>query len=145
MAFNNTSPLSYASGEVVKYIGAQRGLSDDQGGPALTVVGFYNPSTGDLYDPGQSSNTSSASRVTANATSQQLIAANNNRKGLFITNEQTSNNTVLVKFGGVANSTSYSFVLYSGASYEMGAVKWTGNVHVLCTSSTANVQAFELT
>lgn len=144
MAFDNTSPLSYASGEVVKYINAQRGLSDPTGGPALTVTGFYNPSTGDLYDPSSSSNTANQVRISANTTNQQILGPNSARKGLIITNEQAGNNSILVRFGGVANSTAYSFPLYSGGVYETGVtVRWTGNVNVICLSGTCNVNISE--
>lgn len=140
MAFNNTAPLSYASGDVVKYVDAQRGLADSASGPQLTVIGQYNPLTGDIFDPSAATGNVATTRLTANTTDQQLVVSNTSRKGLMIVNEQSGNNTILIKFGGNANSTVYTFPLYSGGIYEMNPqMKWTGNVHVICAAGTCNV------
>lgn len=145
MAFSNTAPLSYAQGDVVKYVNAQRGVSDDVGGPALTVIGLFNPNNSDVFDPSIGANTATSTRITANTTSQQIAAANTNRKGMYLVNELGSNTTILVKFGSApANTTAYTFPIYPGGIYELGSIRFTGNVHIVTASGSSNVISTEL-
>jgi hypothetical protein len=143
MAFNNTAPLSYAQGEVVKYIDAQRGLSEEVGGPKVTIVGLLNPNSNDIFDISRTTNTTATARIAANTTSQQLFAANTARKGMVIINEDSSARC-LIRYGSAANDSNYTYRLEAGYTFEMGQPIWQGNVHVITTSSTANVQGTDL-
>lgn len=139
MSFNNTAPLSYAAGEVVKYIDAQRGVAETVGGPKLAIVGLYAPKTNDLYDPDRSSNTTIITTVAANTTAQQLLAANTSRQSFVITNENSSNAILYIAYANTANATYYTYSLYANATLEM-AFKYTGPIWGALSSNTGSVR-----
>jgi hypothetical protein len=126
MAFNNTSPLSYATGQVVKYINAMRGVSDDVGGPKLNVIGLYSPGSGDLYDPSPTSNTANVYSVATTSNSAIIVSANSSIRGAVIVNE--SANTLYIAYANSASPTAYSYAIPALAVWEAPPRVWTGNI-----------------
>jgi tricorn protease-like protein len=126
MAFNNTSPLSYAFGAIVKYIDAARGVSEDIGGPKLEVVGVYDKKTGDIAEFNQTSNTANVYSVAVTANSSLLIAANTSTRGATMVNE--SANTLFIAYAANANSSVYTYAIPSQATWEMPNRVWTGPI-----------------
>jgi hypothetical protein len=143
MAFTNSAPLSYAGGEVVKYVDAQRGVSEIAGGPKLTIVGLFDPNTNNVFDVSETASTANTNRLVANTTSQQMFPANASRKGMVLNNESGSI-SILLKYGSGANSTSYTYKVYPGYIFEMPKPIWKGNVHIIAVSSTADIQSTDL-
>lgn len=141
MAFNNTAPLSYASGEVVLYVDAQRGVAESAGGPHVTINGVYSPRNNDVYEPDQTSNTSSITSAAANTTSAVLIAGNVNRKGVVIVNE--ANATLYIAFANTANNSAYTYPVYANGVFEM-VHKWTGPISGILSTGTGAIRITEI-
>lgn len=142
MSFSNTAPLSYSQSEVVKYIDAQRGVAESIGGPAVRIVGLYSPATNDIYDPRPASNTATITAVAANTTSATFLSANTARKSCVISNPSAA--TLYLRYGtGTANSTNWTYAVYTGGVFEMNFI-WTGAITGFLSTGTGTIQVTEL-
>lgn len=61
--------------------------------------------------------TPTLTNIASSATSVTLVSANPNRKGLIVVND--SNETLYLKYGATASSTSYTVKLLTGDTWEM--------------------------
>lgn len=71
----------------------------------------------------------SLSALDSAATSAQLLAANQSRKGLILVN--TDANAVYVKYGTTASATSFTVTIPSGGYWEMPAPIYTGRIDAI--------------
>lgn len=89
--------------------------------------------------------TAAVTQVSAkSAESQQVVAANSNRKGLEIYNNSTS--TMYIKFGSAATIDIFTFRLITNASYEMPQNYFTGEIHAIWSNTpTGSANITEIT
>jgi hypothetical protein len=85
-----------------------------------------------------------ASSVTVITSSTTLLASNAGRRGAMVSNVGSS--TVYVRFGGTASTSTYSFQLGPGQTYEMPARPiFTGVINAVVSTGSGTVMATEFT
>lgn len=67
--------------------------------------------------------------VSSTTSSQTLIAANANRKGLVVTN--TDANNAYIRYSGTVSTAQWSYKIPSGVTFEMPSPIYTGTVAVI--------------
>lgn len=83
-------------------------------------------------------------QVPASVTNVTLLAANANRKGFIIVND--GNQSLYVKFGATATTTSYTVKLTSGQTYESpSGIVYTGIIDGIWNVANGNAYVTELT
>lgn len=86
--------------------------------------------------------TAATTNVTASASNQTLLAANANRKRVVIYNDSTA--TLYLKFGTTASTTSYTYKLSGGDTYESPALPvYTGQIDGIWASATGAARITE--
>jgi hypothetical protein len=87
--------------------------------------------------------TATLSNIASTATSTTLLASNASRKGVTIFNDGTTN--LFIKFGTTSSSTSFTYKLQAGATFEMPLPIYTGNIDGIADSANGNWRITELT
>ncbi len=88
--------------------------------------------------------TATLSNVSGSATSVTLIAANTGRLGLIVVNDSTA--SLYLKYGSAATTTSFTYLLQPGATWELpDAVLYTGIVTGIWSSAVGAARVTELT
>jgi hypothetical protein len=90
-----------------------------------------------------SASTSSLSNVVASASSTAILASNASRKGATLVNDSTA--TLYLKYGATASTTSYSYQVPPGGTWEMATPPYTGAIDGIWSSATGNARVTELT
>lgn len=88
-------------------------------------------------------NTSTLANVLSSATSVTLQASNTSRIGLLIFNDSAQ--SLFVKFGATASSTSYTVKILAGGYYEMPQPIYTGTVDGIWVAADGSARMTELT
>lgn len=116
-------------------------------GPAGTQIPIAVDSSGKLIlsastAPSQAQ-TATLTQVASSATTVVLVAANTNRKGLYIYNDSTA--ILYVAFAGTASTSVYSFQLPAQGFYEMPAPIFVKTISGIWTAANGNAILTELT
>lgn len=92
--------------------------------------------------PGRAT-TATLSNVAASATSVTVLAANTSRMGVIIVNDSTA--ILYLKFGTTASTTSFTYKLNPGDTWEMAAPVHTGVLDGIWSSATGSARVTEQT
>lgn len=92
--------------------------------------------------PGRAS-TAGLTAPAASATSVTVLAANTSRLGAIIVNDSTA--TLYLKYGATASTSSFTYKLQGGATWEMPAPIFTGVLDGIWSSATGNARVTEMT
>lgn len=88
--------------------------------------------------------TSALTNVASLATTQQLLAANTNRRSLVLYNDSTS--AAFVKFGTTASAASFTYRMAPGATLELQPPAiYSGRIDVIWATANGNMRVTELT
>ena len=82
------------------------------------------------------------SNVPASASSTSILASNSSRLGATVVNDSTA--TLYLKYGTTASTTSYSYQVPPGATWEMAFPPYTGAIDGIWSSATGNARVTEL-
>lgn len=82
------------------------------------------------------------SRLASSNATQQLVAANTNRKGLLFYNDSTGQQ--FIKFGTTASQTDFTVRLTTQSYYEVPFPVYTGRMDIICTNNNGGIQITEL-
>lgn len=86
--------------------------------------------------------TAVVSSLSSSDSSQTLVSANSDRKGLIIFNNSTA--ILYVKFGATASSSDFTFRLTPQGVYEMRAPIYTGRIDVIHASANGSTEYTQL-
>lgn len=126
---NPSGALNTAIGDITGIVGQQTAAN------SLPVV---------LASDQIASATSTITRVSASATSVQLLASNTARKGAIFVNDSVSN--CYLKFGTTASATSYTFLMTSGSTVILEQLPiYTGRIDAIWVTATGAMEITELT
>lgn len=88
--------------------------------------------------------TATLSNVSASASNKTLLASNTSRKRIVIYNDSTA--ILYVKFGATASSTSFTYLLNGGETYESPSQPtYTGQIDGIWASATGAARITEMT
>lgn len=87
-------------------------------------------------------NSATITRVSSSTTSQQLIAANQNRKALLFYND--SSGQQYIKFGTTSSQTDFTVRMTSQSYYEVALPVYTGRIDVLSQNNNGGIQVTEI-
>lgn len=85
---------------------------------------------------------SSLSSVVSSATNVTLLAANGNRAGVILVNDSTS--TLFLKYGATATSSSYTYQIGAGVTWEMPAPIYSGKIDGIWSAANGNAVITEV-
>jgi len=103
--------------------------------------GFISPIR--VTSSSQTVTTSVITRVPSSVTNITLVAANANRKGLYLYNDSSA--TQRVKLGITAAGTDFTVILTRSMFYELPLPLYVGQIDVISSSTNGAIQVTELT
>lgn len=103
-------------------------------------MALYNPASVTVNQP--ISDTSTPTTVAASTTSQTLIVANSNRKGLTVWNNSTA--TLYIDFDSAASASDYAVKIAADGYFEM-PFNYTGVISSIWSAANGNALVRELT
>lgn len=112
-------------------------------GSAESVVSGTVPVSGTVTAGVATSATATLTNVASSVVSQQLIASNTSRRGLTIYNDSTQ--SLYVKFGTTASSSSFTVILLTQAYYELPQPVFTGRIDGVWNLANGSARLTELT
>lgn len=87
--------------------------------------------------------TATLTNVASSASTTSLLASNANRLGVILFNDSTS--TLYLKYGTTASTTSYTYSIEAGGTWEMLNPLYTGAIDGIWSSANGNARITELT
>lgn len=81
----------------------------------------------------QRSSTATLSNVSDSDSNQTLLTANANREGVIIVNDSTA--TLYIKYGATASTSSFTYKVAPGATFEMPVPIFTGQLDGIWSSN----------
>ena len=87
--------------------------------------------------------TATLANVSAAATSSTVAASNDGRRGLIVVNDSVE--TLYLKFGATASTTSYTVMLCPGETFQMTAPIYTGIIDGIWSAASGTARVTEIT
>lgn len=132
------SPLPVAIDEgVVAALGTAGVPSVD----VMTIQGILDMTPVQVSQAAASS--AALANVASSATNVTIRAANTARRGLIVFNDSTE--VLFIKFGATASSSSFTYKILAGGTYEMSQPIYNGIVDGIWASANGNARVTELT